>query len=185
LQGDDNVFELQGTVGFGDLLRFQYFNILRRTWWFVLPLLLFLLVVTVIATVAALMFRSTEIASKGTPFLLLLLFWSGVFAYCPYLAARRLLKTSRVFGQHGVYRFSAETIHFSSADSSGDTSWRALWVVRETKSMFLLYLNEYSAYLLPKRFFSDANEQNAWRRLVEQRILPKVISKPGFIGGRL
>ena len=185
MQREDNVFELQGTVGFRELLRFQYFHILRRTWWFILPLLLFLLVITVISAASALIFRSMDIASKGTPFLLLLLFWGGLFCYCPYLGAKRLVKTSSLFGRQGVYRFSLENIHFAGTDTSSDTSWTAIWAVRETKTMFLLYFNEYSAYILSKSFFSGAAEQNAWRQLIEQRISPKTISPPGFIGGRL
>jgi hypothetical protein len=68
-------------------------------------------------------------------------------------------------------------MHFSS-----EIGYEALWSVRETKSLFLLFLGAGSAVVLPKRFFKDPVQQSDWRILLEQRILPKSITTSGFLG---
>jgi hypothetical protein len=49
-------------------------------------------------------------------------------------------------------------------------------------SLFLLHLSDTSALVLPKRFFTNAVQENEWRLLVEQGIAPKGIPKSGFPG---
>jgi hypothetical protein len=65
---------------------------------------------------------------------------------------------------------------------SSEISYEALWAVRETKSLFLLYLGAGSAILLPKRFFKDAAQQSDWRIFLQQQISPKRIMRSGFLG---
>ena len=84
-----------------------------------------------------------------------------------------------------TYTFSTQGIHSTGVHFSSDISYEALWAVRETKSLFLLYLNAASAIVLPKRVFRDDVQQDAWRLLVEQRISPKRIAKSGLLGRRL
>jgi hypothetical protein len=117
---------------------------------------------------------------NGTPFLLLLVFWLCIVA-SPYRVAKRLMMTSTQFSSPITYTFSSQGIHSTGIHSSSDISYAALWSVRETKSLFLLYLNANSALVIPKRFFKNAIQQDDWRVLVEQRIAPKSIVKSGFL----
>lgn len=118
---------------------------------------------------------------NGTPFLLMLIFWIFIMA-TPYLAAKRLMKTTIPLSAPITCIFSPRVIQRTGTHFSSEISYEALWAVRETKSLFLLYLGAGSAILLPKRFFKDASQQDDWRILVEQRISPKHITKSGFLG---
>ena len=54
--------------------------------------------------------------------------------------------------------------------------------VRETKSLFLLYLAPRRAVIVPKRFFESPEQMEQWRQLVLAAVAPKKIEKPGLIG---
>ena len=180
-----DVIELGGALSFSELLKFQYFNMLRRTWWIVALLIVFLALVSIAAIAVALMFHNTDVAINAMPFYLLLVLWCLVYVYCPYAMARKLFKTSSLIRTQQMYRFSRRHIHTAGPDSSGEISWTALWAVRETRSMFCLYLNEYSALVIPKRFFGSSDDEAAWRQLVEKQVAPKKISSPNIVGRRI
>jgi hypothetical protein len=145
-------------------------------------MLLVSLVGVLLAAVAALLTSDLELARRnGTPFLLLLIFWV-VLATTPYRGAGRLMKTNIPLSGPITYVFSSQGIRRSGLHFSSEISYKALWAVRETKSLFLLYLGAGSAIVLPKRFFKDAVQQNDWRNLVERGISPKGVTKSGFLG---
>ncbi len=135
-----------------------------------------------LAAVVALLTPDLKLAlHNGTPFLLLSVFWLCLVT-TPYRGAKRLLKTSAHLSSPITYTFSTQSIHSSGIHSSSDISYDALWDVRETKNLFLLYLNATSAIVLPKRFFNDATQEKDWRLLIEERISPKGITRSGFLG---
>jgi YcxB-like protein len=178
---NDSLVELSGTYSFRDLLKYQYSQCYRRTWWIMLAVMLVSLGGVILAVIVALLTPDSKLAlHNGTPFLLLLLFWLCIIT-APFRGAKKLLKTSAHLSAPITYTFSTQGIHSTGIHSSSDTSYEAVWAVRETKSLFLLYLNATSAILLPKRFFRDQIQQNDWRLLVEQRISPKSITKSGFL----
>jgi hypothetical protein len=148
----DGIHELRGTLMLSDLVRFQYFHSLRRTWWFVITVALVVFVASILATVLALVFDDSRIATYGSPILLLFLMWVGAVVVLPQSAARKQLKTGASLREEIIYTFSAQGIHYSSAFSSGETSWKAFWGICETKSLFCLYFTATSALVLPKRF---------------------------------
>jgi hypothetical protein len=177
----DNPVELSGTFAFRDLLNFQHSQCYRRTWWIILPMMLVSLGGVLLAVLVALLTPGLKLAlHNGTPFLLLMVFWLCIMT-SPYRGAKRLLKTSTQLSAPITYTFSTQGIHSTGIHSSSNISYEALWAVRETKSLFLLYLNATSAIVLPKRFFKDPIQQDDWRLLVEQRISPKTITKSGFL----
>ncbi len=92
------------------------------------------------------------------------------------------MKTSVPLSGPISYVFSPRGIQCSGIHASSDISYEALWAVRETKSLFLLYSNAMSALVLPKRFFKDAAQEKDWRNLVEEHISPKMITKSGSLG---
>jgi hypothetical protein len=135
-----------------------------------------------LAVVVMVFTPDTALARRGgTPFLLLLAFWICV-ATSPYRGAKRLMKTSVYLSSQITYIFSSEAIHSTGTHIASDVSFEAVWAVRETKSLYLLYLNALSALVLPKRFFKDSLQENDWRLYLEQRISPKRIMKSGFLG---
>ena len=165
-------YELGGTFTLSDVVRFQYFHALRRTWWVVIGVTLIVLAEVILAAVLALEFHNYEIVRYGTPIALLFLLWLGIITVLPYTAARKQLKTGVSLREPIIYPFSPQGIHYKSAFSSGETSWKAFWRICETKSLFCLYSSASSALVLLKRFFKDEAEQSDWRRLVEQQIAP-------------
>jgi hypothetical protein len=180
VQGDSSV-ELSGTLAFRDLLKFQYSQCYRRTWWIVLLMTIISFVGVLLAVVVAVLTPDLELARhNGTPFLLLLVFWTCIVT-TPYWAAKRQMKTTVPLSAPITYIFSSKSIHRTGTHFSSDISYEALWAVRETRSLYLLYLGAGSALVLPKRFFKDAAQQDDWRTLVEQRISPKCITKSGFL----
>ena len=181
---ESKVFELRGTLTLSDLVRFQYFHFLRRTWWVVIPCLLIMLAGVTLAAVLALLFNDYQTArTSGTPFVAVFLLLCAM-TICPYIGARKQLRTGVSIREPFVYSFSPQGILYHNAFSSGETSWKVFWRICETKSLFCLYSSATSAWVLPKRFFKDEAEQSGWRRLVEQQIAPKKITEPGFVGRR-
>ena len=72
-----NLVELSGVLAFSDVLRFQYSQCYRRTWWIVLLMTLLSLAGVLLAVLVILLTRNLELARhNGTPFLLLLVFWT-------------------------------------------------------------------------------------------------------------
>ncbi len=137
-----------------------------------------------VALVAVLTSDLEVVRSTSIPLLLLFAFWAFL-AWVPYRGARRQLQTNISLTQPITSAFSSEGIHRAGSQFSSDLSYKALWEVRETKSLFLLYPGAGSAILLPKRFFNDTAQENDWRVLIETQIAPKRIAKPGLLGRRL
>ncbi|MGP0070358.1 MAG: YcxB family protein [Bryobacteraceae bacterium] len=179
---NDSLIEVSGKLVYRDLLKFQYAQCYRRTWWIVVLMMLVSLAGVLLAAVLALLTSDLEFARRnGTPFLLLLLFWA-VIVTTPYWAARRQMKTNIFAFAPIKCIFSSRGIHRTGTHFSSEISYEALWAVRETKRLFLLYLSAAAAIVVPKRFFKDAVQQHDWRILVEQRISPKCITKSSFLG---
>jgi hypothetical protein len=179
---NDNLIELSGTLSFRDLLKFQYSQCYRRTWWIVLLMMLLSLAGVLLAALVVLLTSDWDLARRnGTPFLLVVLFWTYVVAV-PYFGAKRQMKSNTALSSSIMFVFSPRGIQRTGMHVSSEISYQGLWAVRETKSSFLLYLSTASAIALPKRFFNDSGQENDWRVLVEQGISPKRITKAGFLG---
>jgi YcxB-like protein len=178
---NDSLIEVNGTLTFRDLLKFQYSQCYPLMWWIVLPMTLFSLVGVILAALVALMTPNLELARQGgIPFLLLLLFWTCLVT-SPYWAAKKLMKTQITLSSPITYVFSSQSVQSRGRHFSSEVSYEALWAVRETRSLFLLFFGAGSALVVPKRFFKDAIQENDWRSLVRQQISPKDIAKPGFL----
>ena len=139
------------------------------------------LVGLLLAVLAGLLTSDLEVVvDRGTPFFLLLAFWI-VLLTTPYRIAKKQMKTNMALFGPIKYIFSSLGMNHSGLHFSSDVAYQGLWAVAETKSLYLLYYGEGSAFLVPKRFFRDAGQQNDWRILIEQGISPKGIEKPGFL----
>ena len=178
----NETLEFTGQYTRNDILRFQYFHTWRRIWWIVAPFVVIVLIIVVVSGVVSIVFHSIEVARAAVPFVLITLMWLAIIGLMPYLAARRQFRTMVALGEPVEFGFSSGGVHMVTGYSSGDVSWKAFWKIREAKTFFALYFGGGTAWILPKRFFASPSQQDQWRELVEARIQPKKIEKPGVVG---
>lgn len=178
----DEIFELSGKITFNDVLRFQYFHCLRRIWWFVILVTAFLLGVLGLAVVLSFLLQDSELARATSPVALIAVLWIAFVGLVPFLGARRQFKTMVGFDEPLAFTFSEDGIHTVTAHSSGETSWKPFWKICEANTFFCMYFSAGSAWVIPKRFFKDLEQQRNWRALVNEKITPKQILRPGVVG---
>ena len=66
--------------------------------------------------------------------------------------------------------FSDDGLVIKSNDTEGKYQWQAVKSFEETKKAFYLYLDTIMVLPFPKRYFSDQNEEKAFRSLLERKI---------------
>jgi hypothetical protein len=179
------VLELQGTLNLADVLRFQYFHTLRRTWPIAAFIILFVLLVVPLAVFAVVANPEsgwTPVIKNALPFLLLLLLWFILLGIMPYRNARKVLASQAYLREPIAYTFTDEAI----SGTGPSTQWRIAWSVvkriRETKSLFLVYQAPNLAIIVPKRFFQNHSHLDSWRQLVAAQVGSKCVETPGFVG---
>lgn len=181
----ENALEVAGTLTLSELVRFQYFHAFRRSWWMVAFLCLVAGVLLLLAGFLAWFAPGEGFTPSGwmVP-LALVLFW-GIVITAPYRGAKRLMRTSATLSGPTTYAFQPDGIRHGGQSFSSEVAYAAIWLVRETKTLYLLYLSVHSALVLPKRYFKDAAQQSGWRSMIEEKISPKTIEPPGFLARRL
>jgi hypothetical protein len=180
------VIELSGTLTLGELARFQYFHTLRRTWpaiLFVLPFLLVLLPFLVIEGLTNPESNWGAVLSNAAPFFVLLVLWLLFLLYMPTRQARKQHRSQKYLHEPITYRFSREGVSGTGPSISWKLTWDIFKVVRETKSLFVMYQGPNVAIVVPKRFFADPSAVDEWRRLVSSS-MSKAIEEPGVAGRR-
>jgi hypothetical protein len=172
------MIELRGTLTLADFARFHYFHWLHRIW----PAVLVVLIsgVAIIALLAAFLTPGIDVDKR--PVSILLPVWLCLVAAMPFLAARRQFKRQAYLREPIVHVFTAEGINSSSPSVSSEVKWRIVENVRETSRLFLVYYAPNQALIIPKTFFSNPEQIESWRRMVETSIAPRKTSKPGFVG---
>lgn len=169
------MIEIQGTLTVSDLVRFQYFHLLRFVW----PLaLLFAPIPPLNVFLFCLGGEWTVVGTNLLPFSLLVLFWFVV----PPISARRQLATRRYLSEEMRYSFDAKGIRLAAPSFTTSLKWSLLRAVRETKTSFLLYEGPGIARIVPKRFFSSEGELVIWKNAVTSWMAPKSIHPPGVVG---
>lgn len=170
-----STIELRGTLRVSDLIRFQYFNILRLLW----PLLL--LGVPFVPLNILMFFLGDDwrpIATNALPFSGLILFW----LLLPPVSARWQLSKRPYLSEEMRYCFDIEGARLTAPSFSTFMKWPAIHAVRETKSAFLVYSAPNVAQLVPKTLFPTEADVIAWREAVGTWITPKSIRSPGLLG---
>jgi len=167
-------------VTIGDLTRFQYFHLYRRVWFVAIPLLIVLISLSILSLMAMFVPGETNGAITIAGFILTT-FWCLVMVLLPYRSAKKSF-TARAFREPVSYSFTPEETRITSAIGSSQISWSAWTAVRETSTLYLLYYAPNLAMLVPKRFFADRSQIAEWEGLVESRIAPIRIWRPGIAG---
>jgi len=86
-----------------------------------------------------------------------------------YFNTKKQYESNKSLQQVITYEFTEEKILLTSASISSDFPWENVYMVRETKSLFLIYQSRAVANLLPKRFFS-AEEIIEFRDLAKRKV---------------
>ncbi len=108
------------------------------------------------------------------------------FGFCgfilPYLIAREQYKGPDL-SDPTHYTFDANGYEVVQPVWRYRVDWTSVREIRESKSMFLLYLNPTQRNIIPKRFFPDGQALAAWRSLIAARA-PSVPIRRNSIAGR-
>ena len=66
------------------------------------------------------------------------------------------------------YTFSEIGLNYAGPVGKGETRWEAFPWIRETKDDFLFFLHKNSAYIVPKRCFSEAAALEHFKELLRK-----------------
>jgi hypothetical protein len=168
-----SAIELHGSWTVQDFIRFQYAHMFRRTWIF-----LFVAAACLVGPVSFLFPDTRSIALNALPFSGICLAWLALLV--PW-SAWRSWKARPSLRESATIWFDADGMRNKTADSSAQVAWRLILSVRETKSLFLMYYAPNMAYLVPKRFFANAEDIAAFRALVADSVVPHTITPPGLV----
>jgi hypothetical protein len=100
-------------------------------------------------------------------------FYISIFAVIMYFSLARsksIPKDNGSFLGKKVYEFSDDYISFSDKDSDGRFQWHAIKSLGEDSKAFYLYLDTIMALLIPKRYFRDKTEEQAFRDYVQSKL---------------
>ncbi len=167
---------LRGTVSRNDLLRFQYFHIMRLIW----PLEILTVTLTLVMVPAILLSDRMSFWKEGlefSPFVL----WTLMMNALPWWTGARQYKTQAYLREPVRYTFSGDGVSAAGESSSWTMAWENLKRVRETKTLFVLYHGANVGVLVPKHFFESAEQMAQWRALVDASAPQSKIQKPGWL----
>ncbi len=174
--------EIQGQLTTGDLARFQYFHILRRSW----PILA-AAVAILILWVAVLLYDMAEepklygILADTLPLIVLLLLWTLMVAVRPYIASLRQGKTQTYLRGTLTYQFSEEGLAVTGPNASWSLPWNTVQSIVETDNLFIVYHGPAAATIVPKRFFEDSEALDDVRTILNEFAQEKC-SEAGILG---
>ena len=149
--------EINGALTLGELTRFHYFHLWRKSW--KLGIISILLVAS--AAVALGNFSSTLDA--------FVVVWIAVIILIPYRSARKQWKLMPYLAEPLCQTFTTQTIRRTSPSISSDVNWSVVREIYETRSFFLLYISPNQALIVSKRFFPDAVTLHAWKELAKSQ----------------
>jgi hypothetical protein len=176
------MFEIHGTFDLNDLIRFQYFHTLRRTWPVAVFVALILILIAPLGALAIIDFESWGQAfTNALPFVLLLAFWLFLLGVMPYRNAKKALIAHSYVRVPITYTFTDEVISAAGPSVCWSLAWNVMKQMRETRSLFLLYHAPNLAVIVPKRFFQRASEMQEWRQFVSTHLGSKRIDTVGLV----
>jgi hypothetical protein len=176
---------LHGTLTVDDLRRVLYYGVFRRPQT-VGTVVMFALALVSLAAMVLLVPGSSaiSIALYASPFVVLLLFWCLPMAVMPFRSAKKRFANETVWSEPGDYAFDPEAIRINRPSAPSALTWNVIKEVRETRSLFLLQLGNNSSIPIPKRFFTNAAEVDAWKNLVLSRVTSQRAISPRGIAAR-
>ena len=174
--------EIQGQLTTGDLARFQYFHIFRRSW----PVLA-IAVAILILWVAVLIYDMASapklygILANTAPLVVLLLLWTLMVAIRPYVAALRQRKTQSYLLDPLIYRFSDDGLAVSGPSASWTVAWNDVRSIVETENLVIIYHGPTAATIVPKHLFENSEAEDDVRALLSE-VAETKFSNAGILG---
>ncbi len=101
---------------------------------------------------------------------ILYIFIFAVIMYFSLTRSKSIPKDNGSFLGKKVYEFSDDYISFSDKDSDGRFQWNAIKSLEEDSKAFYLYVDTIMALLIPKRYFVDRLEEQAFRSYVQSKV---------------
>lgn len=83
--------------------------------------------------------------------------------------AKQQMLSNPLFKEPMYYRFDTEGIQLN--DSEEKMYWDQLIGVKETKQMFLLYIQPMQAFIIPKASFDNSEQISVFKSLMEKQII--------------
>jgi hypothetical protein len=96
-----------------------------------------------------------------------------IFSFLMYFSLARsksIPKDNGSFLGKKVYDFGDDHIYFSDKDSDGRFQWHAIKSLAEDNKAFYLYLDTIMALVIPKRYFENKIEEQAFRKYVQSKL---------------
>jgi hypothetical protein len=171
------MIELNGTLKAADFARLHYAHRLRQTG----PLIVAVVALTTILSLIVSLYPYSTLSVVVRFLFVILVVGITLSALSPYGAARRQLKNELYFRDPIIQRFKPIGYELEGTEFSMEVPWKDLSQVREMRTLFLMYRGPETADIVPKRFFTNQEAIDAWRRTVEIWMAPRGISKPGFL----
>jgi hypothetical protein len=104
----------------------------------------------------------------------LILFWLVAVFGGLYFSARSMMKQQKGLSHANRYTFSETGIEMQADKASGQMDWSYIFQAFETKRFFFLYLSKGMRHMIPKKFFTDANDVARLRTLIRTYVKGKV-----------
>jgi|GEM_PF-2356472 len=178
--------ELDGRLTFSEALRCYYLHNRWCNLWSNWNVLIALAVVVLTAVPPRLVFPATFaerfLLPAGASSLVLACVLVLVLAVMPCFAARQRWKGPDQ-SQDTRYTFDAAGYEVAQPNWRYRVDWTSVREIRESRSLFFLYLLPTQATILPKRYFRDARSLAAWRSLLAT-CAPTVPVRCNSIAGR-
>jgi hypothetical protein len=175
-------FEIQGQLTTGDLARFQYFHIFRRSWpVLALAAAILILWVAILTYDMASAPKLYGILADTLPLIVLLLLWTLLVAIRPYIAAVRQLKMQSYLQDPLTYRFSDEVLAVKGPNASWTVAWNSVRSMIETENLFIIYSDRMAATIVPKRFFENGKAEDDVRVLLSE-VARTTFGEAGILG---
>jgi hypothetical protein len=127
-------------------------------------------------------FPGNAVLRNAVQLALFLLIFIYLIAVMTYRDSRKELGGRLYYRDPVTYVFTGETVSITGTGLSSSITWKNIARIRETRSLFLLYVGPKGAVIVPKRFFQSPDEMERWRQLVAAWVKPKLIEKPSFVG---
>jgi len=153
-----------GQLSIGDIYRFSLYALWKRFWFFLAVMALCATYVPYSIFLAQQRWEWTFSSVLGLAFPFVLTPYA--FFISPYRGAKKFMKTNP--NAHGVqsYVFSDSGVEVTGPHSRGHLDWAAIASATETSAQFLLYPQQAIAHVIPKRFFTSPDGQQALRNLL-------------------
>jgi hypothetical protein len=174
-----SVIEATGTFCIDDVARSKFLGVLGQS-----RLFPWIVAVVALLSIAFIAFETASGSAHGNtvPAAFLIVIFVYFLSAATYRQLRDEFTVRRYFRDPVTYVFTPETIGMVGTGLSSTVAWSNLVRVRETASLFLLYIGPKGAVIVPKRFFQSPEEIEKWRQLVASSVDPKLIEKPSFFG---